>query len=185
MTATSGDWLRRAAPALFIVVSLGLAACGGSDSEPAEKKVAATTAEPTVDQAAADEQALEKLVTDFWSVRVAAQNSGEATPEQFAAVLEPGLVEVELGTVRDYKSLKVRRIGAPEITGVEVVAAGDTAELLACLDEDGWAAEEDGKPVELPKTGKKAWGAKAERNGDRWLINDFLSVDESKAKKTC
>lgn len=184
MYATSGDWLRRAVPATIITLGLALSACSGSDSEPTDDVVQPTT-EATVDPAVADQQALETLVTDFWAVRTSSQNNGDTSPEQFVGLLSDAMIEVETGTLADYEELKVVRVGAPEITAVEATASGDEGRLLACVNEDEWTAEEDGKPVQLSQDGPKAWGAVAARLGDSWIITDFLSGDEAAKEKTC
>ncbi len=176
---------RRLAPvAVLLVLALGTSACSGSDSDsPVDPVTPSST--PTADRAAADQAALEKLVTDFWAARTSSQNTGNTSPEQFADVLTAGLIEVETGTLSDYKKLKIVRKGEPQVTDVEVTASGDTGEVLACVDEDGWTAEQDGKPVELGQKGSKAWGATTERSGDAWIISDFLTADESAGKKSC
>lgn len=187
MRTVPGPRSRRLVPAAaLLVLALGTTACGGggSDSDsPVDPVTPSST--PTVDRAAADQAALEKLVTDFWAVRTSSQNTGNTSPDQFADVLTAGLVEVETGTLSDYKKLKIVRKGEPRVTDVEVTASGDTGEVLACVDEDGWTAEQDGKPVELGQKGSKAWGATTERSGDAWIISDFLTADESAGKKSC
>ncbi|MET0931474.1 MAG: hypothetical protein ABWX74_18280 [Aeromicrobium sp.] len=185
MTATSGDWLRRAVPATMIALTMGLGACSGSDSEPTDPKASATTAEPTADQAAADQAAVEKLATAIWAVRQQVYNSGEATKAIFQDIYSTAAIESELGKVRQYQGQKILRTGAPEITDVEAAVTGDTGEILLCLNEDDWNAEEDGTPIDTPARGANPWGATVQRDGDRWVFVDEIPTADIGARKSC
>lgn len=183
MTATSGDWLRRAAPAAITIIALGLTACSGSDSEPVDAPSASASA--TVDQAAADQQAIQKLAKDVWALKQQVYNSGEATSAMFEGLYSVNATELEIGKVNTYKAKKILRTGAPVITAVEATVAGDEGEILLCLNEDGWGAEADGEPIDVDPRGDKPWGAAVERTTDGWVFVEALKTVYVETKKTC
>ncbi|MET0931938.1 MAG: hypothetical protein ABWX74_20655 [Aeromicrobium sp.] len=185
MTATSGDWLKRAVPATMIAAALCLGACSSSDSEPSDTKTTATTAEPTVDQAAVDKAALEKLAKDIWAARQEAYNSGKASSALFEGIYAPGAIESELAKVKQYQDQKILRTGAPEITAVESTITGDTGKILLCLSEDDWDAEEDGQKIDTPARGANPWGATVERAGDGWVFVAAIPTADIEKSKSC
>jgi hypothetical protein len=185
MTATSGDWLKRAVPTTMVAVLLGLSACSGGDSEPADKASSTPSAEPTVDQAAEDEAALEKLANDVWAARQEAYNSGEASAALFEGIYSTAAIETELGMLRQYQEQKILRTGAPVITDISSTVDGDTGMIYLCLSEDDWDATEDGEVLDTPERGANPWGASVERTSDGWvLVQDQPTADVEKAK-TC
>jgi hypothetical protein len=178
---------QHAVAGLLTVALLGLSACGGSDGgdgdtgEPSRETSPPATTEPTVDQAADDEAAIEQLATELWAVRQQAYNSGEATAATFEGIYSPSAIE----TITTYRDQKILRTGAPLITAIEATATGDTGEILLCLDETGWGAEEDGEPLDIPALGANPWGATVERAGDRWVFVAAIPTADIEARKSC
>ncbi len=160
--------------AVAAVLSLSLAACGGSDEpEPAETPVVAVPSSAvTPDQAALDQGAVTDLVSRYWKRQMAAQNAGDDSTGQFANVAKGGFIEKTLKSIRTAKADGVVREGSPELTEVEVAVTGDTAEIKACLDEDDWIFVRGAKDLKFTKYGTKPWGAEATRTGETWLISD-------------
>jgi hypothetical protein len=70
-----------------------------------------------------------------------------------------------------HRGLLGQRQGRPEVTEVEVALTGDSAEIRACLDEDGWPFVKGGKTSATPSEAP-ARGAVATRSGDGWIITD-------------
>ncbi|MET0448837.1 MAG: hypothetical protein ABW004_10535 [Aeromicrobium sp.] len=185
MTATSGDWLKRAVPATMIAAALCLGACSSSDSEPSDTKTTATTAEPTVDQAAVDKAALEKLAKDIWAARQEAYNSGKASSALFEGIYTKSAIETELGRLRQYQDQKILRTGAPVITDISSTVSGDTGMIYLCLSEDDWDATEDGTVIDTPKQGASPWGASVERSADGWVLVKDQPTAAVEKEKSC
>lgn len=149
-----------------LLLSVSLSACS-DDSSPLDDK---TTATP--DAKAAAEAAVKDLVDGYWAAVVKAENSANPDPEQFRGVAKGTFIESELKRLRTYKDGNIRRVGEPEITAVEVTVTGDKADVRACLNEDDWAAEQDGKKLEAPGAGSLPWGAEASRVDGAWVVTD-------------
>lgn len=162
-----------------LLLVLGTSACSGDDA--ADKPKPTKTA--TTDPAAAAQAEVTSLVKRYWAVVVEAENTGDASPEQFDPVARGSFIELELKTIRDYNDLKLKRVGRPELTAIEVDVKGDKAAIMLCLNEDGWTAEQDGNAVEGKKFGPGPWGAEATRAGGTWLITDIREPDEG--AKSC
>lgn len=159
-------------------------ACSGSD-EPAPTKTTPAASETTAtpDQAAVNKAAVSDLVTRYWAARVKAQNSGNDSAGQFKDVARGSFIEGTLKSIRDANEDGVKRKGRPEVTEIEVVVTGDTADIMACLNEDGWPFVKDGKDLGFEKRGNGPWGALATQSGDSWLITDVRLPPEG--KKSC
>ena len=95
------------------------------------------------------------------------------------------MTEVEVSTLQRYKKAIVLRKGAPEITAIETSVSGSTGQILLCLDEDNWTAEEDGKPIDHTIAGPKPWGATAERTPDGWTVTAELDTEIVRKQKIC
>lgn len=144
---------------------------------------ARATTTPTPDQAAVDKAAVTDLVTRYWAARVKAQNAGNDSAGQFKDVAKGSFIEGTLKSIRDAKEDGVNREGSPEITDIEVAVTGDTADIMACLNEDGWPFVKDGKDLGFKKRGNGPWGALATKSGDSWLITDVRLPAEG--NKSC
>ena len=172
--------MRRALLAGIVTMTLSLSACSGDKpSLPEEKKTSAA------DKTAADEKALELLVADLWKVRTESQNTGNTSRVQFEGLLSPVLTEVEVARLQRYQKAKVLRKGAPKITAIETSVSGSTGQILLCLDEDNWTAEEDGDPIDHTITDPKPWGATAERSPDGWTVTAEMETEIVRKKKAC
>lgn len=168
-----------------MTLTFALAACSGSD-EPSpldEPSATATSASPTPDQAAADQAAVADLVSRYWAATTEAENAGDDSGDQFAGIAQGGFIESTLKSIRSAKADGVVRSGAPAVTDVEVTVTGDTADIRACLDEDGWPFVKDGKDLNFEKRGNVPWGAEATRSGDGWVISDVRVPSEG--QKVC
>lgn len=173
------------AAAAAMTLTFSLAACSGSD-EPSpldEPTASATSATPTPDQAAADQAAVVALVDRYWAASTAAENAGDDSGKQFDGIAQGTFIEDTLKSIRDAKADGVTRTGAPTVTDVEVSVTGDTADIRACLDEDGWRFVKDGADLGFEKRGAKPWGAEATRSGDGWTISDVRLPPEG--EKSC
>ena len=179
MFAISGDSARCALLAGIMTMTFGLSACGSDKPSPLEERKTSAA-----DKTADDEKALELLATDLWKARTESQNTGNTSREQFEGLLSPGLTELDLTRLQRYKKAKVLRKGAPEITAIETSVSGSTGQILLCLNEDNWTAEEDGEPLEPPSDGVKPWGAAAERTSNGWIVTEYLDT-EIVRNKTC
>lgn len=170
----SVDGSRRAVVAVVGagVLLSGLAACSGeSSSDDARAAKATTSATPAADQAD-DEAAVTDLVTRYWAASTEAQNSGDESADQFTGLAEGAFIETTLKSINEANADGVTRSGGPEVTEIEVVVTGDTADIRACLDENGWPFVKDGKGLGYEKRGNKPWGAQATRSGESWIITD-------------
>jgi len=161
---------------VFVVAmaALGITACSSDDPSTPDDD----TSSPST--RAADADAVEDLVSRYWAAVVKSENTVDANPGQFDDVAEGQVVEEQVKTARDYEKAGIRRVGEPEITEVEASVSGDTADIMACLNEDGWTAEQDGSTIKAPKLGPKPWGAQAKRRPDGWVITDVRVPDGAK-----
>ncbi|MBC7593222.1 MAG: hypothetical protein H7288_04680 [Kineosporiaceae bacterium] len=180
MFAISGDSARRALLAGITTMTLSLSACGSNEPPPPDERKTSTA-----DKTASDEEVLELLATDLWKTRKESQNTGNTSRVQFEGLLSPALTEVELTRLQRYKKAKLLRKGAPEITAIETSVSGSTGQILLCLNEDNWTAEEDGDPLDPPSDGFKPWGATAEHTPDGWTVTAEMETEIVKKKKTC
>lgn len=150
-----------------LLLSGSLSACSGDESPPAATK---TTATP--DPKAVDTAAVKALYERYWAAKAEAENNADADPKRFATILEGSYGERYLKRVRDYKSQGITRSGHAVITDLDVKLNGDTATVIACVDEDDWLFKKDSKLMEQPKLGAKPATAEVGRSGDGWIITD-------------
>ena len=156
------------------MAALGISACSSDDPSTPDD----ATSSPT--SRAADADAVKDLVDRYWAAVVRSENTVDSDPGQFDDVAAGKVVEQQMKTARDYEKAGIRRVGEPEITEVEASVSGDTADIMACLNEDEWTAKQDGTTIKAPKLGPKPWGAQAERRTDGWVITDVRVPDGAK-----
>ena len=150
-----------------LLLSGSLSACSGDESAPVATK---TTATP--DPKAVDTAAVKALYERYWAAMAEAENNADADPKRFADILEGSYGERYLKLVRDYESEGIVREGQAVITDLDVKLNGDSAIVIACVDEDDWLFKKDGKFLDQPKLGTKPATAEVERSGDGWIITD-------------
>jgi hypothetical protein len=83
-----------------------------------------------------------------------------------------------LSIVSKYKDGDIRRVGEPKISEVDVVLSGETADIQACVNEDGWSAKQKGKKIPAPKLGPKPWIAQATQTDGAWILTDVGGKDD-------
>ena len=150
-----------------LLLSGSLSACSGDESSPVATK---TTATP--DPKAVDTAAVKALYERYWAAMAEAENNADADPKRFATILQGPYGERYLKLVRDYESEGIVREGQAVITDLDVKLNGDSAIVIACVDEDDWLFKKDGKFLDQPKLGTKPATAEVERSGDGWMITD-------------
>lgn len=154
-----------------VTLSISLAACSGSDSSSGGDKPSASATTP--DPQAADEAAIKKTFDNYWAASTIAENNADPDPKRFAGIFGGSYGERYLKTVRDYRSEGITRTGQAAITNVKVTLHGDTAGILACINEDDWLFKQHGKLLKQPKTGTTPIAASFKRYGENWLLTDF------------
>lgn len=165
-------------------LTFSLSACSGSDDPEPTEETTTASAKPTADPAKADQADVVNLANRYWAAVVESQNTGNDSRELFADVATGGVIELQLGKVAQYKKLGLLRVGEPKITEVEAEVNGDTAQISLCLNEDDWAAEVDGQPVEAgEKFGNGAWGARVDKVDGRWLVAEISAPKD--IEKSC
>lgn len=152
-----------------LLLSVSLSACSGDES-PQNATKTPTTATP--DPKAVDTAAVKALYERYWAAMAEAENNADADPKRFATILGGSYGERYLKLVRDYKSQGITRSGHAVITDLDVKLNGDTAIVLACVDEDDWLFKKDSTLMEQPKLGTKPATAEVERSVKGWIITD-------------
>ena len=152
-----------------LLLSTSVSACSG-DKSPLDAKKTATTATP--DPKAVDTAAVKDVYERYWAAMAEAENNADADPKRFADILEGPYGERYLKLVRDYEAEGIVREGQAVITDLDVKLNGDSAIVIACVDEDDWLFKKDGKFLDQPKLGTKPATAEVERSGDGWVITD-------------
>ncbi|MCL3818739.1 hypothetical protein [Aeromicrobium wangtongii] len=168
------------AVAAMLVLTMLSACSSGSGDEP-EPEPTATASETSSTQA--DEGAVSALYDKFWAARVKAENAAKADPAMFQGIAEGSIVEAFLKKVRDAADIGVTRQGRPTIDQVEVSVTGDTAEIVACLNEDSWEFFGNGEQIDSPDNGPAPVGATAERRAGSWLLTG--TVVAADLQKSC
>jgi hypothetical protein len=154
-----------------VALSVSLAACSGSDSSSGDAKPTATS---TVDPKAADEAAAIAVYKKYWAVVVSSENSAKVKTGAFTGVADGSFVEAYINRVDGYADEKFKRVGKPSISDYEASVSGDTATVLACLDEDDWNGKLNGKATDVPNDGPSPVGATATRRDGGWIITALL-----------
>ena len=150
-----------------LLLSGSLSACSGDESPPAATK---TTATP--DPKAVDTASVKDVYERYWAAMAEAENNADADPKRFADILQGPYGERYLKKVRDYRAQGIVRAGQAVITDLDVKLNGDTATVIACVDEDDWLFKQDGKLMDPPKLGTKPATAEVTRTADGWIITD-------------
>ena len=154
-----------------LLLSVSLSACSGDESpQDATKTPTPTTATP--DPKAVDAAAVKDVYERYWAAMAEAENNADPDPKRFADILEGSYGERYLKLVRDYKAQGIVRTGHAVITDLDVKLSGDTATVLACVDEDDWLFKKDGKFLDQPMLGTKPATAEVERSVKGWIITD-------------
>ncbi len=170
------------AAAAGLVGGLLLAGCSSSAEEPpgltATSTPSETTSAPDVGDADAEAAILdtEAAILDtyyaYWDAMVAAQR-GNPDPALFEGVATGPLVEESVAEARQFAELGIVREGEPSFADVTVEVDGDTATVLACVDNSAWVVPgvEDDLPDVLPG------GVVLERGGDdAWLVTGSVQA---------
>lgn len=165
------------------VLALGASACSSDDADD-EATAEATNTQDIAEEL--DRQEVEALYERYWDLRVESENVPELLDGHYDGVIVQDLVEFEEMKIGRYQSMGLVRVGAPSVTDVEVEVDGDSARIVACLDEDEWEAEIEGEIVPPPDEdllGSTPVGADAERQDGRWILVSF--DDASGEEKEC
>lgn len=112
---------------------------------------------------------------DFWDAMVRSENRMDASPEQFDGVARGPVAENQLKRVRDQSAMGLRRTGAPEFRDVQVTTEGVTGRVTACVNQDTWGAEKDGKPLPATDFGFRPTASDLEQVGDDWVVVTLTS----------
>ena len=152
-----------------LILSTTVSACSGDESLPDANKNP-TTAAP--DPKAVDTAAVKDVYERFWAAKAEAENNADPDPKLFADILQGPYGERYLKKVRDYESQGIVREGQAVITDLDVKLNGDSAIVIACVDEDDWLFKHDGKLMDAPKLGTKPATAEVTRTTGGWIITD-------------
>lgn len=140
---------------------LALAGCGGE--EPAQIQPVRTSS--TVDAAAAEEKAVLDAFDRYWDDQVSIANSGKVPKDALEDSATGPQRENEIARLTRDAEQGITRTGAPKFKDQKVTVTGDTALVVACINDDEWKFTiEDGKTV-------------SPTNGWRQLGRDFTKVD--------
>ena len=163
--------------AATLILSTTVSACSADESPRDANKTAAAP-----DPKAVDTAAVKDVYERYWAAMAVAENNGDADPERFADILQGPYGERYIKLVRDYKAQGIVRTGQAVITDLDVELNGDSAIVIACVDEDDWRFKKDGQLLEHPMLGTKPATAEVTRTADGWVITD---VPEPAADAKC
>lgn len=150
-----------------LLLSTTVSACSANES-PRDAKTTAAAPDPK----AVDTAAVKDVYERYWAAMAEAENNGDADPKLFADILQGPYGERYLKKVRDYEAQGIVREGQAVITDLDVKLNGDSAIVIACVDEDDWLFKQDGKLMDPPKLGTKPATAEVTRTADGWVITD-------------
>jgi len=163
-----GRWW--AAAVLVGSVLIGGCGTGRTDDEPST----APSAPPT---SATDESADVAAAIDafdaYWAEVVSIANSGRVPPDALATTATDPLRSDQIARLTRDVEAGAKRVGAPEFKDESATITGDTALVVACIDEDGWTYVE---PDAKPQRGKNGWrrvGRELTKVDGRWLVSDY------------
>ena len=158
-----------------LLSGLMLSACGSDGSDP-DLDIGST--KPAADT---DVKAITALYDQYWDLTIQSENSATVDENTFKGVLVGPRLERFGRKIDNYRKQNLKRVGEPAVTDVEVTVTGDTAKILACLNEDKWRAEIDGKLIPPPEVlGNVGTGATAERRDGTWILTDLGGGDNDR-----
>jgi|GEM_PF-1447243 len=125
-----------AAPVIAVLVAL--TGCTGTPAESSTSSAPTTTkATGKPSPTPTDEAAVLAAYRAYWDAVVQAEQ-GNPDRQLFAGVAEGQVVEEEIATAQQYRDLGIVREGAPTFSKETVTVDGDTATVLACVDNSDW-----------------------------------------------
>ena len=151
--------------------SLLIGGCGTGDGD--DEPSTAPSAPPT---SVTDDSSVAAVITAFdayWAELVSVANSGRVPPDAFATTATDPLRSDQIARLSRDAEAGAKRVGAPEFKDRSATITGDTALVVACINEEGWTFVE---PDAKPQRGKNGWrrvGRELTKVDGRWLVSDY------------
>lgn len=164
-----------------LIAVAALAGCAGQEPEaaPTPSTVPSPSATPSPEPEGvdpADEAAVLAAWDSYWAAKTAALNGPDPDPALWAGFATDEVVAEHTALAQSYLDAGIVFTGAPVVSDTTVTWTGETALVVACVDESGWLGTQNGEPLPPRPQDVHPVAAPVIQVGDQWQVGNGAQV---------